>query len=231
MLLLRKLLKCDIEQEGNSVMSLLQLKYIKKGLQDSAEPIYISVSEKVFKYPFNPALIHQVVSSYLINARQGSKAQKSRAEVKGSGKKPWRQKGTGRARSGSVKSPIWRSGGVTFASKPKEYYKKINKKMYKRAIKSILSKLVADGRLFLIDDLYLKQPKTKFLLKQLKSIILNKTVFIVMNALDKNLILASRNLYKIVIKDIAHIDPINLIKSEMTLFTTSAISEIEKKLI
>lgn len=209
----------------------VQLQYFTKDLVNTVNSVSILVSENIFGYPFNSALIHQVVSSYLINARQGSKAQKSRSDVVGSGRKPWRQKGTGRARSGSVKSPIWRAGGVTFASKPKQYHKKINKKMYRGAIKSILSKLIRDKRLFLVEDFFLEQPKTKLLLDKLNNIISSKSVLIVVDVLDKNITLASRNLYKIVIQDVLHINPIILIKFDIILFTKDAIYKIEKRLI
>lgn len=196
---------------------------------DNLSDVYVSNS--IFKCPFNPPLIHQVISSYLINSRQGSKAQKSRSEVTGSNKKPWRQKGTGRARSGSVKSPIWRSGGVTFASKPKKYYQKINKKMYRGAIKSILSKLIDDNRLFLIEDFFLKQPKTKFLLEKIRKIASNKSVLIITDTIDKNTFLSSRNLYKVSILDSSHMNPVSLINCEITLITKSAINKLEQQLI
>ncbi|CAD83707.1 50S ribosomal subunit protein L4 [Candidatus Blochmanniella floridana] len=193
--------------------------------------INVSVSDKVFGYPFNPALIHQIVSSYLINCRQGSKSQKSRSDVSGSNKKPWRQKGTGRARSGSVKSPIWRSGGVTFASKPKKYDQKINKKMYKGAMKSILSKLVCDNRLFLIEDLFLEKPKTNLLLKKLKNITSDRSVLIVTdNVIDKNLILASSNLHTVKIYNLNSIDPVSLINFNITLLFRTIVESLELRL-
>lgn len=209
----------------------LQLKCFAANLENTFNLININVSEKIFRYPFNESLVHQVVSSYLVNSRQGSKAQKSRSEVSGSGRKPWRQKGTGRARSGSVKSPIWRSGGVTFATKPKKYFHKINKKMYRGAMKSILSKLVNDNRLFLIEDLFLEQPKTKFLLEKLKRIILNKNALIITDSINNNVLLASRNLYKIKIRNVSHVDPVSLIKFRIVLFTKTAINKIENQLI
>lgn len=191
-----------------------------------------SVSDEIFKYPFNPDLIHQVISTYLTNSRQGTRAQKSRSEVSGSNKKPWRQKGTGRARSGSVKSPIWRSGGVTFAAKPKLYTQKINKKMYRGAIKSILSKLVCDNRLFLVKNLFIREPKTKLFLEKLRKITSKKSsILIFTDFLDKNLVLASRNAYKIEVRTIAHIDPVSLINFNITLIADNVIKKIEKKLI
>ncbi|URJ30929.1 50S ribosomal protein L4 [Blochmannia endosymbiont of Camponotus sp.] len=189
------------------------------------------VSDEVFGCPFNPALIHQVISAYLTNSRQGTKSQKGRSEVAGSNKKPWRQKGTGRARAGSIKSPIWRSGGVTFAAKPKLYNQKINKKMYRGAIRSILSKLVCDDRLFLIRNLFIEKPKTKLLLEKLKTITPKKSILIFTDFLDRNLLLASRNIYKIEIRTATHIDPVSLINFNTTLITDTTIKKIEKQLI
>lgn len=209
----------------------LQLKCFTTDLNNTYDLMDFFVSKAIFKYPFKPALIHQIISSYLVNSRQGSKAQKNRSKVAGSGRKPWRQKGTGRARAGSVKSPIWRSGGVTFAAKPKDYHHKINKKMYRGAMKSILSKLVSDNRLFLIEDLLLEQPRTKLLLKKLKQVFLNRNILIIIDSLDKNLTLASRNLNTIEIQDLLHINPVNLIKFGTILFTTTSINKIEKQLV
>lgn len=209
----------------------LKINFFRKNLNNTAKLSYINVSDSIFKFPINLSLIHQVISSYMINSRQGSKAQKNRSEVSGSNKKPWRQKGTGRARSGSVKSPIWRSGGVTFASKSKKYHQKINKKMYKGAIKSILSKLVHDNRLFLIEDFFLKEPKTKLLLEIIKPIVSNKSVLIIIGTTDNNIFLSARNLYKVFIRDSLHMDPVSLINYDITLITTSAINKIEQQLI
>ncbi|WP_044026169.1 50S ribosomal protein L4 [Candidatus Blochmanniella vafra] len=192
----------------------------------------LPVSEKIFKYPFNMSLIHQVVSSYLINSRQGSRSQKSRAEVSGSNKKPWRQKGTGRARSGSLKSPIWRSGGVTFAAKPKKYNQKINKKMYKGAIKSILSKLVSENRLLLIENLFLEKPKTKLFLEKLNCLIaLNKSMLFITDMIESNVLLATRNLYKVEVRDLYHMDPVSLVKFDIVIFTKKVLNKIETALI
>lgn len=187
-----------------------------------------SVSNKIFGCSFNTTLIHQVISSYLTNSRAGTRAQKSRSEVSGSNRKPWRQKGTGRARSGSVKSPIWRSGGVTFAAISKEYCHKINKKMYRGAIRGILSKLVCDNRLFLIENFLIEQPKTKLLLEKLKRMFLKKSILILNDVLDKNLILAARNLYKVKICDSIYINPVDLINFNIVLISCTMIDEIEK---
>lgn len=210
----------------------LELKSFGLGLKDrTSKCTSVVVSDKVFRYPFNSALVHQVVSSYLINSRQGSKSQKSRSEVAGSTKKPWRQKGTGRARSGSLKSPIWRSGGVTFAAKPKKYAHKVNKKMYKGAIKSILSRLVTENRLFLVESLFLEKSKTKFLLEKLKYITSEKSILIFTDYLDRNLLLASRNIYKVEIRDWSHVDPVSLINFNVTLIVKTIIEKIERQLL
>lgn len=198
---------------------------------DISNLIKFTVSDKVFGYPFNEALIHQVVSSYLTNSRKGTKSQKSRSDVSGSNKKPWRQKGTGRARSGSVKSPIWRSGGVTFAASSKEYNQKINKKMYRGAIKSILSKLVHDNRLFLMKNFFIEKPKTKFLLKKLGKFFLEKNILIFTEVLDKNLFLASRNLHRIKVCDSININPVSLINFNITLISYEMVKKIEKQLV
>jgi large subunit ribosomal protein L4 len=155
------------------------------------EQITLSVNESVFGRPFNEPLIHQVATSYLADARQGSHAQKSRAEVTGSGRKPWRQKGTGRARAGSAKSPIWRSGGVTFASRPRNYSHKVNKKMYRSALKSIFSELIRQNRFFVVKDFSMENPSTKILAQKCQSMKLQKALIIV-DSWNKNLFLSAQ---------------------------------------
>jgi len=190
------------------------------------EKILFSISEAIFSFPFNKSLVHQVITTYQNCGRQGSKAQKNRAEVSGSGKKPWRQKGTGRARAGSFRSPLWRSGGVTFAAKPRDYKKKINKKMYRGAIKSIFSELVRQKRLIIFKEFSLEFPKTKFLLDKLQNIGLNN-VLIITNEMNNNLFLASRNLYKVKVCHVSRINPVRLISYEQVIITTSAIVQVE----
>lgn len=192
---------------------------------DSDKPC--SVSELVFQVDFNEALVHQIVISYLACKRQGSKAQKNRSEVSGSGKKPWRQKGTGRSRSGSLRSPIWRSGGVTFAAKPKKYLLKINKKMYKKAIKSIFSELIRQNRLFLFKDFFIDAPKTKILSNKLKKMHF-QNVLIIINHVDNILLYAARNLYNVCVLNVKSINPISLISYDKILITVSAIKKIEE---
>ncbi|PJG84860.1 50S ribosomal protein L4 [Conservatibacter flavescens] len=189
----------------------------------------LTVSETTFGREFNEALVHQVVVAYAAGARQGSRAQKTRAEVSGSGKKPWRQKGTGRARSGDIKSPIWRSGGVTFAAKPQDHSQKVNKKMYRGAIKSILSELVRQDRLVVVEKFEIDAPKTKVLVQKLKDMALTDALIITAN-LDENLFLAARNLYKVDVRDVQGIDPVSLIAFDKVVMTADAVKQIEEML-
>ena len=189
----------------------------------------LTVSETTFGREFNEALIHQVVVAYAAGARQGSRAQKTRAEVSGSGKKPWRQKGTGRARSGDIKSPIWRSGGITFAAKPQDHSQKVNKKMYRGAIKSILSELVRQDRLVVVEKFEIDAPKTKVLVQKLKDLAL-EDVLIITASLDENLFLAARNLYKVDVRDVQGIDPVSLIAFDKVVVTVDAVKQIEEML-
>ena len=189
----------------------------------------LTVSETTFGREFNEALVHQVVVAYAAGARQGTRAQKTRAEVAGSGKKPWRQKGTGRARSGNVKSPIWRSGGVTFAAKPQDHSQKVNRKMYRGAIMSILSELVRQERLIVVENFVVETPKTKELTAKLKAMEL-KDVLIVTDEVDENLFLSARNLYKVDVRDVHGIDPVSLIAFDKVVMTAAAVKQIEEML-
>ncbi|UXM82378.1 50S ribosomal protein L4 [Shewanella seohaensis] len=189
----------------------------------------LEVSETTFGRDFNEALVHQVVVAYAANARQGTRAQKTRAEVTGSGKKPWRQKGTGRARAGTVKGPIWRGGGVSFAAKTQDHSQKVNKKMYRGALKSILSELVRQDRLVVVESFGVEAPKTKELKAKLKAMNL-EDVLIVTPEVDENLFLAARNLYKVDVRDVAGIDPVSLIAFNKVLVTADAVKQIEEML-
>ena len=189
----------------------------------------LEVSETTFGRDFNEALVHQVVVAYAANARQGTRAQKTRAEVTGSGKKPWRQKGTGRARAGSVKGPIWRGGGVTFAAKTQDHSQKVNKKMYRGALKSIFSELVRQERLVVVESFGVEAPKTKELKAKLKAMNL-EDVLIVSAEVDENLFLAARNLYKVDVRDVAGLDPVSLIAFNTVLVTADAVKQIEEML-
>ncbi|ACA88939.1 MULTISPECIES: 50S ribosomal protein L4 [Shewanella] len=189
----------------------------------------LEVSETTFGRDFNEALVHQVVVAYAANARQGTRAQKTRAEVVGSGKKPWRQKGTGRARAGTVKGPIWRGGGVTFAAKAQDHSQKVNKKMYRGALKSIFSELVRQDRLIVVESFGVEAPKTKELKAKLAEMNL-EDVLIVTPEIDENLFLAARNLYKVDVRDVAGIDPVSLIAFNKVLVTADAVKQIEEML-
>lgn len=189
----------------------------------------LEVSEATFGREFNEALVHQVVVAYGAGARQGTKAQKTRAEVRGGGKKPWRQKGTGRARAGTIRSPIWRTGGVTFAAKPQDHSQKVNKKMYRGAMKSILSELVRQERLIVVDNFSVEAPKTKELVAKLKELELTDAL-IVTSEVDENLFLAARNLYKVDARDVAGIDPVSLIAFDKVVMTAEAVKQVEEML-
>jgi large subunit ribosomal protein L4 len=189
----------------------------------------LEVSEATFGREFNEALVHQVVVAFGAGARQGSRAQKTRSEVRGGGAKPWRQKGTGRARAGTIRSPIWRSGGVTFAAKPQDHSQKVNKKMYRGAIQSILSELVRQERLIVVEKFAVDAPKTKDLIAKLDALEL-KDVLIVTSEVDENLFLSARNLYKVDVRDVQGIDPVSLIAFEKVLMTADAVKQLEEAL-
>ncbi len=187
----------------------------------------LQVSDEIFAREFNEALIHQVVNAYLSAGRAGTRAQKTRSQVRGGGAKPWRQKGTGRARAGTIRSPIWRSGGVTFAAKPQNHEQKVNRKMYRGAIGSIISELIRQNRLQVIDGIVLDSPKTKQLVGKLKEMELNSAL-IVTEALEQNLYLASRNLPDVQVIDVAAVDPVSLLRYENVVFTAGAVKRVEE---
>ena len=187
----------------------------------------ISISNEVFSKEFNESLVHQAVVSFMAGARQGSAKQKNRSEVRGGGKKPYRQKGTGRARAGTIRSPLWRGGGVTFAARPRDFSKKINKKMYRAAIKSIFSELVRQNRLVAIEKPVLEKPKTKEIANFLKEFALSK-VLIIIDELDMNLYLSARNIPNVDVITVKEINPVNLIKSHKVAVTSQALKQIEE---
>ena len=191
----------------------------------------LEVSESAFGREFNEALVHQVVVAYLSTARAGTKAQKTRSEVSGGGKKPFRQKGTGRARAGSTRSPLWRAGGTIFAAKPQDWTQKVNRKMYRAAMSSILSELVRQDRLIVIDDLKLENHKTKTLVNKLKDLEL-KQVLIVTADFDENLFLAARNLYKVEVcqPGSSAFNPVNLVGFDKVLITAAALKKVEEEI-
>jgi large subunit ribosomal protein L4 len=189
----------------------------------------VTVSEVAFGKDFNEPLVHQVVTAYLAGARQGSKAQKTRSQVSGGGKKPWRQKGTGRARAGTIRSPLWRGGGKTFAAVPLDHSQKVNRKMYRGALRCILSELVRQERLVVVDDFAIAEPKTKSLVAKLKELALNN-VLIVTESVDENLFLSARNLPKVDVRDSQAVDPVSLIAYEKVLVTVPALKKLEEAL-
>ncbi|WP_299016688.1 50S ribosomal protein L4 [uncultured Photobacterium sp.] len=189
----------------------------------------LTVSETTFGRDFNEALVHQVVVAYAAGARQGTRAQKNRSDVSGGGAKPWRQKGTGRARAGTIRSPLWRTGGVTFAARPQDHSQKVNKKMYRGAMKSILSELVRQERLIVVDNFSVEAPKTKALVAKLKELELTDAL-IVTGELDENLFLAARNLYKVDVRDAKAIDPVSLIAFDKVVMTADAVKQVEEML-
>lgn len=189
----------------------------------------VAVSEVAFGKEFNEALVHQVVTAYLAGARQGTAQQKKRDEVRGGGKKPWKQKGTGRARAGSIRSPIWRGGGKIHAARPRDFDQKVNRKMYRGALQCILSELIRQDRLMVVDDFTVAAPKTKDLLAKLKSLGLSNALIVTEN-LDENLYLAARNVPSIDVRDAAGIDPVALIAFDKVLVTVSALKQVEESL-
>jgi large subunit ribosomal protein L4 len=187
----------------------------------------INISDNAFSKDFNESLVHQAVVSFMAGSRQGTSKQKTRSEVRGGGKKPYRQKGTGRARAGTIRSPLWRGGGVTFAATPRDYSKKINKKMYRAAIRSIFSELLRQGRLVAIEQPVLEKPKTKEIANFLKEFSLSK-VLIITDELDINLYLSSRNIPNVDIITVREINPINLLKAQKVAVTAEAFKKIEE---
>ncbi|ETI61016.1 50S ribosomal protein L4 [Marinomonas profundimaris] len=189
----------------------------------------VEVSDVAFAREYNEALVHQVVTSYLAGARQGSRAQKTRSEVAGGGRKPWKQKGSGRARAGTIRSPLWRSGGVTFAAKPQDHSQKVNKKMYRAAMRTIWSELVRQDRLVVVEELALEAPKTKLFIAKMAELNIENAL-IVSNDLDDNLFLAARNIPNVDVRDAASIDPVSLIAYDKVLVTVGALKQVEEAL-
>ena len=187
----------------------------------------VEVSDVTFAREFNEDLVHQVVTAYLAGARQGTRAQKNRSAVSGGGKKPWRQKGTGRARAGTIRSPIWVGGGVTFAAQPQDHSQKVNKKMYRAGVSVILSELNRQERLVVVEDLVLEQPKTKLLVSALADYGV-QSALIVTDEVAENLYLASRNLHKVNVCDVNAVDPVSLVGSDKVVVTVSALKKFEE---
>ena len=189
----------------------------------------VDLADRAFAADYNEALVHQVVTAYMAGSRRGTKARKSRAEVRGGGAKPWRQKGLGRARAGSIRSPIWRGGGATFAARPRSYEQKVNRKMYRGAMRSILSELVRRERLLVVEDFALDRPKTKDMVARLSALGLTD-VLIVTAEQDDVLALASRNLYRVAVQRSAEVSPVSLLAFDKVLMTVPAVKRIEERL-
>ena len=187
----------------------------------------IKVSEATFGRDFSEALVHQVVTAYLAGGRAGTKAQKTRSDVRGGGRKPWKQKGTGRARAGTIRSPIWRGGGRTFAARPRDHSQKVNRKMYRGALQAILSELVRQDRLVVLDKFELSAPKTSELLAKLADLGVEKGLIITAQV-DGNLFLATRNVPNIYVLDVAGLDPVSLVAADKVIMTVDAVKKIEE---
>jgi large subunit ribosomal protein L4 len=190
----------------------------------------LEVADNVFGCKFNEPLVHQVVTAFLAAARAGTVSQKTRSEVRGGGTKPFRQKGTGRARAGTIRSPLWRKGGVVFAAKPRSYEQKVNKKMYRGAIRSIFSELIRLERLLVVDSFLAESPKTKELLTKLDELNLGRNVLIITEVVDENLYLSTRNLPSVEVRDVAAVDPVCLVGAEKVLLTAAALKQVEELL-
>lgn len=189
----------------------------------------VEVSELIFGKEFNESLVHQVVTAYMAGGRQGSKAQKNRSAVSGGGAKPFRQKGTGRARAGTIRSPLWRTGGVTFAASPRDYSQKVNKKMYRAAMRCIFSELVRQDRLVVVEGFQMEAPKTKQFIAKMKELELSNALLIT-EEVEVNLYLAARNVPHVDVRDVAAIDPVSLIGFDKVVVTSAALNKINEVL-
>jgi large subunit ribosomal protein L4 len=187
----------------------------------------VEVADAAFARDYNEGLVHQIVTAYLAGARQGTRKQKTRSDVRGGGAKPFRQKGTGRARAGTIRSPLWRSGGVTFAARNQDWSQKINKKQYRAGMRAILSELVRQERLMVVDAFEVKEAKTKLLAEQLDKLGLD-SVMIIVDDMDNNLFLAARNLHKVGLSEAGVIDPVNLVRFDKVLVTVPALKKLEE---
>jgi large subunit ribosomal protein L4 len=204
----------------------MKLKLVAKGAQSQE----VQVSDATFAREYNESLVHQVVVAYRNAGRAGTKAQKSRAEVSGGGKKPWSQKGTGQARAGSIRSPIWVGGGKAFAAKPRDYDQKVNRKMYRAALQVVLSELARQNRLSVVNGIELEAPKTKLLVSQLKDLGVGDDVLVLVEAHDEKLDLASRNLPYVNVLPVSAVDPVSLVRHKNVLATVGAVRLLEERL-
>jgi large subunit ribosomal protein L4 len=201
-----------------------------KLINDNGQPATtLSGSDALFARDYNEALIHQIVTAYQANGRSGNRAQKGRADINKSHKKPWAQKGTGRARAGQANSPLWRGGGKIFPSSPDENFThKVNRKMYRAGIASILSQLVREGRLSVVEQLALDAPKTRLLVQKLKGFGLQGTVLLVTDKIDQNMFLSSRNLHTLLVLETREVDPASLVRYENVVLTKAALAQFEE---
>lgn len=197
---------------------------------DGAKAGNITVSDAMFDREYNEPMVHQVVTAYLAGARAGTHAQKTRSEVRGGGRKPFAQKGTGRARAGTIRSPIWRSGGTTFAAKPRDYSQKVNRKVYRNALCSILSELRRNDSLVIVDKIELPSHKTKDLLAKTDALGVKNVLIVTENATG-NLALATRNLYNIAATDAAHVNPVALLRFEKVVMSEDSLRKLEESLL
>lgn len=204
----------------------MELKLVTNTGEESSASV--TLSDAAFGKDFNEALVHQVVTAYMAGARAGTRAHKNRAAVRGGGAKPWRQKGTGRARAGTIRSPLWRTGGKTFAAVPQDHSQKVNKKMYRGAMCSILSELLRQDRLVAVESIQLDAPKTKELNEKLKAMGLQNNVLLVTDAEDATLSLAARNLANVYVSEARHINPVSLVGSDKVVMTSAAIKQVEE---
>ena len=195
-------------------------------VSDAADAGSVDLADRTFAVDYNEPLVHQVVTAYMAGSRRGTKARKSRAEVRGGGAKPWRQKGLGRARAGSIRSPIWRGGGATFAAKPRSFEQKVNRKMYRGAMRSILSELIRRERLLVVEDFVLEKPKTKDMVARLSTLGLTD-VLIVTAQQDDTLTLAARNLRNVAVQQCAEVSPVSLLTFDKVIMTVAAAKRIE----
>jgi large subunit ribosomal protein L4 len=203
----------------------MKLKLVNKGAKESE----VQVSDAAFAREFNESLVHQVVTAYMAAGRAGTKRQLSKAEVRGGGKKPWRQKGTGSARAGTIRSPIWVGGGRAFAARPRDYSQKINRKMYRAAMQTIFSELARQDRLLTTNAIELEAPKTKLLVTKLKEYGLDSALILI-EAPDEKLELAARNLPHVEVLSVASVDPVSLVRFDKVLATVGAVRMLEEKL-
>jgi large subunit ribosomal protein L4 len=204
----------------------MNLKLISKG----SEPQDVQVSDTTFAREYNESLVHQIIVAYMAAGRAGTKAQKTKAEVRGGGIKPWRQKGTGQARAGSIRSPIWVGGGRAFAAKPRDFSQKVNRKMYRAALQAMLSQLARTERLQVVNGIELEAPKTKLLVQKLKDLNLGDSVLVVVEAFDEKLELASRNLPYVDVLPVSALDPLSLARHDQVLATVGAVRLLEERL-